>query len=525
MREPSRHRFLVVLALAAAVSLVRLGYAPLFDPDEARFARTSVEMARSGDLVVPTFLGQPRLQKPPLLHWAQAALFASFGKSEFLARVPSAVSTLLSLLLIGVAARRRFGPEAAAWAAAALGSMPLVLFLGRSGMTDALLALHVLAAVLLDLAPPEERPPGRSLLFGALLGLGFLAKGPIGVLLPPIVVLAGRTAAGREIWPGWRALGAASAAMTAVIAPWGLALLDRVGPATVGSILEAEIGSRITEGAGHPKPFWFYIPAFAAATLPWGGAVLVAVGRAVARWSDAESTTARYAAAGLTVGVILLSSSQGKVISYLLPLMPLAALLVAHEIGASLRDRARRGPSLGLVGAALAAEAVAILVRGPALLNGDSTWLPWTMGAVLAAGAAWTVAGWLVHRPRAAWAAAAGAQALALSLLAWFPPSTLIERRSTAALVRASPEILGSAPLIIAADPHPSLAYYSDRIPETVASSEIVERLARGDDALWVFEHDDWASLDREDRARFRIVRRVGYYLLAVAARPSGERK
>ena len=60
--------------MAAGALLLSLGAGslPLLDPDESRFARTSVEMVRSGDLVVPHFEGQPRLVKPPLLHWIQS---------------------------------------------------------------------------------------------------------------------------------------------------------------------------------------------------------------------------------------------------------------------------------------------------------------------------------------------------------------------------------------------------------------------------------------------------------------------
>ena len=132
--------------------------------------------------------------------------------------------------------------------------MPVVVLLGRSGTTDALLAAHVLAAVSLDLAPPGEAARGRAVLFGALLGMAFLAKGPIGLLLPSVVVLAGRTAAGREVWPGVRAAALAAAAAAAVIVPWALALVERVGWPAVRGVLETELGGRIAEGAGHPAP-------------------------------------------------------------------------------------------------------------------------------------------------------------------------------------------------------------------------------------------------------------------------------
>ena len=77
-RRPGRRALPLVLAVAACL-LFAGSASPLIDPDEARFARTSVEMLQSGNLVVPTYRGEPRLVKPPLLHWMQMAVFRALG--------------------------------------------------------------------------------------------------------------------------------------------------------------------------------------------------------------------------------------------------------------------------------------------------------------------------------------------------------------------------------------------------------------------------------------------------------------
>src|SRR5512134_3842691 len=100
LEEKGKLGLLAVIAAALVVLFFRLGAYPLLDPDEARFARTSVEMMRSHDYIVPTFEGQPRLVKPPMLHWVQASLFRIAGPNELLARLPSAGATFLSLLLV-----------------------------------------------------------------------------------------------------------------------------------------------------------------------------------------------------------------------------------------------------------------------------------------------------------------------------------------------------------------------------------------------------------------------------------------
>jgi 4-amino-4-deoxy-L-arabinose transferase-like glycosyltransferase len=56
--------------------------APLFDPDEGLHAAIAQEMARSGDYVTPTFLGEPFLDKPILFFWAEAASLRLLGDRE-----------------------------------------------------------------------------------------------------------------------------------------------------------------------------------------------------------------------------------------------------------------------------------------------------------------------------------------------------------------------------------------------------------------------------------------------------------
>ena len=69
---------LIILA-AAATYLIGAWNVCLWDQDEALYAESSREMLRSGDWVVPHFLGQPRYAKPVLIYWCQAACMKVLG--------------------------------------------------------------------------------------------------------------------------------------------------------------------------------------------------------------------------------------------------------------------------------------------------------------------------------------------------------------------------------------------------------------------------------------------------------------
>src|SRR5437773_1193737 len=92
------------MALAAAplvyiVLFWRLGATSMWDPDEAHYAQTTVEMIQSGDWLTPTFNGEPFFDKPVLFHWLQGLAMLTMGTTAAAAR---SISALASLALIGI---------------------------------------------------------------------------------------------------------------------------------------------------------------------------------------------------------------------------------------------------------------------------------------------------------------------------------------------------------------------------------------------------------------------------------------
>jgi len=515
--EPARASrwFLAVLAAAALLLLARSGAVPLLDPDEARFARTSVEMAASGDLVVPTFENEPRLVKPPLLHWMQVPLFRTFGAGPWTARLPAVLATLASIAIAGWVAARRFGPEGALWSAAVLASSPLVVVGGRLGTLDALLAVHVLAIVALDIAEPEEVGRYRALAMGALGGLAFLAKGPVGVAVPVVVVLAGRTASGRPVLPSPTAVLTALAGWCALVLPWGLVFVQRLGGDSVLAILREEVVARVADGTDHVEPAWYYAPVLVVGFVPWVVPMGAALLRVLIRPRDPAVRTASYAAAGLLAGLLLFSLSAGKLPTYLLPLAPLVAILVTWELGQELDDPSGRRIPPALTCGVMGGFALVLMVATA------SPRLPEAARATAGVGSLiWIVAalaafvGVVRHRPRQVYGfAAAGGGAFLLCAVTLFLPA-LGAQRSARNLVDEVPALLGPRPVAVYEMNLPSLTFYADRVPEKLTTRDLAERLDRGDRPLVVFDRRDLAEVDPSVRVRLREVGEAGKYVV-----------
>lgn len=511
-----RHRvaFWILLAAAGLLLLIRAGSVPLLDPDESRFARSSVEMLRTGDLVVPHFDGQPRLVKPPLIHWIQASVFSLVGPREWAARLHAAAATLGSILLVGWLARRRFGPEGRLWAVAVFVTMPLVLVPGRIGTLDALLAVHVLAVVALDFMGEDGAGPYRSICTGALLGLAFLVKGPVGVILPLLVMLAGRTAAGRVVLPGRRSVLRAVAAWTAVVLPWGLVFVRRVGADQTVQTIRHEVLERYFAGTLHQEPPWFFLVVGAAGFLPWLAPLLIGLVRAWRSRRDPVAEPALYAAAGLCVGFLFFSLGRGKVASYVVPLAPLAALLVTWELGREIEAPRERTSGPALLSATLAACAVLLGMAGVPRLDGAEHTVAVAGTICFAVGALVAATGAAGHRPRWAYGAAAGTTAVFLlaSILVLFP--AIGRTHSAAALIEAVPALSADRPLATVDVRVPSLTFYLDRHVEVLETAQLGDRMEQDDRPLFVFVDVDLPAVPADIAGRLDEVGRHGKYVV-----------
>lgn len=500
----------IVLVTAFLILFVRLGAAPLLDPDEARFARTSVEMMRTRDYVVPTFEGAPRLQKPPLLNWIQASLFRIDGVGPFAARLPAAAATFVTLLLVAWVGWRRFGDEGAAWAAAIFATSPLVVACGRIGTLDALLSVHVMAVVALDMVQPEHSGLQRSAVIGALLGLAFLIKGPVGVVLPLLLMLAGRTACGREVVPSLRTAVTAALAWCAMVLPWGIVFVNRVGGGSVLRLVRRETIDRAIEGTAHVHPWWYFAAAVLVAFLPWGAPLLVGTVRGLARWRDRESPTGPYAAAAFLAGIVFFSLSKGKLVTYILPLAPLAALVVVFELGQELVHPRKRRLGPALVATTLVAVAVGLTAAAAIRLETSARGVAAFGGAAFGAAALVALFGIARRTPRTVYAAAGLATAAVLLAIAVASPPYLAVARSAEPLVVAVPELASSRPVVLVDMHLPSLTFYADRVPEEVTGRELAARLDRADDPLVVMDVADRMSLPPVVRGRLREIARSG---------------
>ena len=104
---PTRHAlFLIVIALAALVHFGTIHWGDLYSETEGQYAAAAREMLQNGQYLLPTNDSIPRLQKPPLLYWLIVASYQLFGVNAAAARVPIALSVVVTVALTFVIGER-----------------------------------------------------------------------------------------------------------------------------------------------------------------------------------------------------------------------------------------------------------------------------------------------------------------------------------------------------------------------------------------------------------------------------------
>ena len=229
--------FALIVALAAVLRLDGLGEG---HPGLAIYTSISANMARSPSAwLYPSMLADGAIlaDKPPVFFWLQGAFFALFGMSGAVARLPTALAGIASVVLLFLIIRRCHGGRAALVSAAALAVMPLDVNYSRSTFIEPVAVFLMLGAAYFAVRAVQERRDGFFYASAAVLGVAFLTKLWQG-LLPAPAICAMALACRWTDWARFVRIAAASAAVFLAAALWW-PLLVWLAPA-YGAVMHAD---------------------------------------------------------------------------------------------------------------------------------------------------------------------------------------------------------------------------------------------------------------------------------------------
>ena len=403
----TRTDVLLLVAFCGFLFFYGLGALGLLGADEPRYAQVAREMLERSDWVTPTLQGKPWLEKPVLYYWQAMLSFRLGGITDQAARLPAAFDAALLIAAIYLFLRR-FRPGSELDGALITASCAGVVGFAHAAATDMPLAAAFAIALLAWYAWYESRRQIYLAAFYIFLALGTLAKGPVAPALSAAIILL-FVAVKRD----WRAIPRTLwipgiALYLAVMLPWYIAVQLRNPEFFRVFILEHNLARFSQDVYHHRQPFWFYLPVFLLALMPWTLVLILALAEHVRLiWSEGKEAFSRpedswplFLLFWMLVPILFFSASQSKLPGYILPAVPAAALLVGEYLAERRGEEKRFSPLFAvahgilcglLIFAALSAASVAMNHH---LLWGTGTYI----AAIIAAGFALGISAALLSR-------------------------------------------------------------------------------------------------------------------------------
>lgn len=499
--------FTLTVIVAAIIWFTQLGYRDLIEPDEGRYAEIPREMVATGDWVTPRLNGFKYFEKPVLQYWATATAYTLFGDNNTTARLWPALTGFLGALWAGFLALRLYGRSAGFYAFLVTLSGLLYIVDGHYLVLDMSLAVFLVAGVgCLVLAQRSRDNPAilrNWMLAGwTALALATLSKGLVGVVLPAAAVVVYSLWA--RDWVLWRNLHIVKglAVFLLVTAPWFIAV-SLANPEFPQFFFIHEHLERYTSTVHQREGgYWYFVPVFLLGIFPWVAVTL----RSLIRPEfishppgepafDAE----RFLWSFALVVFVFFSIGQSKLPSYILPMMPVVAVMAGRRLATEGYHRIDTW--------LLAIMAVALLLTGWQItsLESDSItadmyldYRPWIFaGAGLYALAAVLANG--MHRVRAGHIAAIGLLALLAAQVVLLGFQSLAASRSSQELARVIRANVPEGTEIFALASYPqSLAFY---MKQTLTLVIVTDEMKMGIQQ----EPDRWIGSEQEFVARWAV--------------------
>jgi 4-amino-4-deoxy-L-arabinose transferase-like glycosyltransferase len=349
--------------IAWIVMFWRLGYASLFDPDEAHYAELTREMLDAGNWLVPLLDGKPFIDKPVFFHWLQGASILLFGESEFATRFPTALAALGLIAITRWVGRELVSAEVGTLGAVMFAVIPATFALSTIAVFDMVFGFFLFGALGCLLVAARRASAKVELCGYGLLTLAVMTKGPVALVLIALWLAAAflvssetRAAVRRLHWM------AGLPAVAVAASPWFVWMGWRFGADFVQGYLIAGNLYYVTqpiEFSARAVNHTFYVRAFAGAFFPWS---FVVAGRGIdvlrgMRSGASLSSSEKLLWLWIMVVVGLFSIARFKLDHYIFPAAPACCLIAAQAWRDAARERSSRS-----TGTRFAVLAIAVLM-------------------------------------------------------------------------------------------------------------------------------------------------------------------
>lgn len=374
-----RRLSLLLLIICAVTLLPFLGVPDFNTKGEPREAVVSLSMIEQSNWILPVNNGGEIPYKPPFFHWLIAffSLFNGGHVNEYTSRLPSAIALMAMTFATLSFFRRQYGNKTAF-------AIALVAFttfeLHRAAMNcrvDMVLTALTVGAIMLLFRWGCNNLRGIPWWAILLMSCGTMTKGPVGILVPCLVVGIYLLLRGVKFFKAFFPILFAGIASLILPSLWYIAAYSYGGQEFLDLVIEENFG-RMTNTMGYDScvnPWYYNVFTLLGGFIPWTLAAFM--GLFILPWKNLKdirltglytrlkseirnmNTVALLSLTATIVIFLFYCFPQSKRSVYLMPLYPFLSLFVTEMM---LRIYSRRGSLARAFGDIVAAIAIALPV-------------------------------------------------------------------------------------------------------------------------------------------------------------------
>lgn len=367
------------LSLAAIAVVALLAFLPGFttlppiDRDETRFAQATHQMVETGNYLDIRFQDEARYKKPIGIYWLQSAAVWLTGSGPdapiYIYRLPSFLGAVAAAMLTWWVTIAFGRPRAALLAGMLIATTILMGVEARLAKTDMMLLVTITAAhgalARAWLSATGERSLKLAAIFWTALGTSILLKGPVGIgaIACPVIILS--LVNGSFGWLRRLAPLPGVIWMLVVVAPWFIG----IGVASRGAFYREALGQDLFQKVvsvqeSHGAPPGAYALIFLFTFWPLAAYFLAGLSSMADRL---RQPAILYAASAVIPFWLAVEAVPTKLPHYILPLLPLLAMVTADAIDRGVINRASTHWFMRFIAAAPASLPIALAVVGIAI--------------------------------------------------------------------------------------------------------------------------------------------------------------
>lgn len=350
---------LILLAISCLFFLFYgIGYYPLIDVDETRYAVMARDLINSFDMNSLMLNHAPFLEKPPLYFWIVGASIKFFGVfNSFTVRFPIALLSSFLVFFTYYFGKRIISRKFGMISALVLLSSIFFLILAHVAIIDMVLTVFMTSALycaFLTHFCEEKNKKYYWWYFYTFMALGFLAKGILALAIPVTIVFIYNliTKTAKDIFKPINIL-PGIAVFLVITVPWHLIMYKEYGFQFIKEYFLIHHFGRFmgSEYIGRERPLLYFVPVFLLGFMPWTFIFIAFLcdgfKKLVAKFKTAEGKLKDkilsifeaqtneqklilFSSICFVVIFILFSTASTKLPTYILPAFPAAALLTGY---------------------------------------------------------------------------------------------------------------------------------------------------------------------------------------------------